>query len=336
MLGGVCFLSSSAFLVCKAFDTDRFSLRTVSCQGKDCKQIRPEVSVQLPVVLLTGVLGFNKIGKFEYFRNVPEMLRGKGIDVFLPFTPPTGTIRERAMVVRKAVEIARQKTGKQKVHLVAHSMGGLDSRYYISKLGGGKTVATLVTIATPHRGAIFADWAYENIGDSNSNRIEQFLGRVGVKLKVFRQLTVKSLELFNQEVEDDPAVKYFSFGAEKASAKDVSLVFQLPYSITSKFDGPNDGVCSVSTARWGKYIRTLNASHLEQIGWDVGPFAPPFFWRDKHFDTQDFFTKDILPLLVRSEIDGKHASRTNGNKTLRKEAARGSITLVNPPPWTKN
>ena len=41
------------------------------------------------------------------------------------------------------------RTDAKQVHLVAHSMGGLDGRYYISTLGGATKVATLVTIGTP-------------------------------------------------------------------------------------------------------------------------------------------------------------------------------------------
>lgn len=43
-----------------------------------------------------------------------------------------------------------------KVILVAHSMGGLVSRYYLEVLGGWVDCKALVTIATPHRGSVNA------------------------------------------------------------------------------------------------------------------------------------------------------------------------------------
>jgi triacylglycerol lipase len=46
-----------------------------------------------------------------------------------------------------------QKWGKDAdFHIVAHSMGGLVSRYYLQELGGHEHCQTLVTLATPHHG----------------------------------------------------------------------------------------------------------------------------------------------------------------------------------------
>ncbi len=39
------------------------------------------------------------------------------------------------------------------MNIVAHSKGGLDARYMISHLDMGGAVASLTTIATPHRGS---------------------------------------------------------------------------------------------------------------------------------------------------------------------------------------
>ena len=47
---------------------------------------------------------------------------------------------------------------KDRVVIIAHSMGGLDARYMISRLGMDDRVTALVTITTPHRGSPYADW----------------------------------------------------------------------------------------------------------------------------------------------------------------------------------
>ena len=54
------------------------------------------------------------------------------------------------------VEEARASTGRP-VHLIGHSLGGLDSRFLISKLGMADRVLSLTTIGTPHHGTPLAD-----------------------------------------------------------------------------------------------------------------------------------------------------------------------------------
>ncbi len=50
----------------------------------------------------------------------------------------------------------RQKSGNSDAQavIIAHSLGGLVSRYYLESLGGWLTTRTLVTLGTPHRGAL--------------------------------------------------------------------------------------------------------------------------------------------------------------------------------------
>ena len=52
----------------------------------------------------------------------------------------------------------------QRVLIVAHSMGGLDARYMISRMGMEDHVAALLTITTPHRGSPYADWIVRHLG----------------------------------------------------------------------------------------------------------------------------------------------------------------------------
>jgi triacylglycerol esterase/lipase EstA (alpha/beta hydrolase family) len=55
---------------------------------------------------------------------------------------------------------------KQQVHLIAHSMGGLDCRYLITHLKQQRSfkVLTLTTLSTPHRGSPFMDWCRKKFG----------------------------------------------------------------------------------------------------------------------------------------------------------------------------
>jgi len=54
--------------------------------------------------------------------------------------------------LQKVVETVQHYTGKRKVIIVAHSMGGLVSRYYVKYKGGSSNVHKLVMIGTPNHG----------------------------------------------------------------------------------------------------------------------------------------------------------------------------------------
>ncbi len=61
-------------------------------------------------------------------------------------------IKVYAQRLRDVVEVTKHNTGKNKVIIIAHSMGGLVSRAYIKYYGGLNSVDKLVTIGTPNHG----------------------------------------------------------------------------------------------------------------------------------------------------------------------------------------
>ncbi len=67
--------------------------------------------------------------------------------------PATGDIYEYAKLFAKRIEEILIQTKSPKVNIVAHSMGGLISRYYIEKLGGAEKVNKLIMLGTPNRGS---------------------------------------------------------------------------------------------------------------------------------------------------------------------------------------
>ncbi|KAH9937239.1 uncharacterized protein B0H18DRAFT_969715, partial [Fomitopsis serialis] len=71
---------------------------------------------------------------------------------------------------------------------------------------------------------------------------------------------------FNKDTPDVPGVKYFSWGA----TYDPGLIdtWKWPHSVVMEKEGPNDGLVSLKSARWGTYLGTLEGvNHLDLIGW---------------------------------------------------------------------
>ncbi len=67
-------------------------------------------------------------------------------------TRRTNTIAENAAIVGQYIANVKRLTGAQQVDLVAHSMGGLISRYYIDRVMQERDVAQLLMLGSPNRG----------------------------------------------------------------------------------------------------------------------------------------------------------------------------------------
>ncbi|MEZ4629705.1 MAG: alpha/beta fold hydrolase [Deinococcales bacterium] len=65
----------------------------------------------------------------------------------------TLTIAENAAILKDYIAEVKVLTGAPQVDIVAHSMGGLISRYYIAKLMGDVDVAQLIMLGTPNGGS---------------------------------------------------------------------------------------------------------------------------------------------------------------------------------------
>ena len=119
----------------------------------------PALGPPYPIVLVHGFSGFRDLGPLDYFFRVVDDLTSQGHEVYAPALPPYNGSAHRARVLARFVDDVLAQSGRAKVHLIAHSQGGIDSRRLISVLGYADKVASLTTIATPHRGTPLADIA---------------------------------------------------------------------------------------------------------------------------------------------------------------------------------
>ena len=229
-----------------------------------------------PIVLAHGLLGFDELrlaGKFlpgvQYWRGIKEALNANNIEVITTAVPASASIEQRAVALMK--DIKAKARGKS-VNIVAHSMGGLDSRYLISNLKPWDLeIKSLTTIATPHRGSSFADFLFREIGDLNVPKVYKLLARLNLESGAFSQLTTKYMrETFNPANLDDPSVRYFSYGAQFRPS--LWSIFRFSHEMIEVIEGPNDGLVSVASSKWDEkgYRGTLDGvSHLDLINWYV-------------------------------------------------------------------
>ncbi len=220
--------------------------------------------LQSPLVLIHGLMGFSQLqaGNFtlaSYFPTIAEALERAGNRVLIPSLSPTKGVSERAAELR-AFLLA--KSPQEPVHLIAHSMGGLDARYMISRLGMAPGVLSLTTLGTPHRGSSFADWGVSKF----SWFAEPVFRSLSIPYEAFHDLTVARCQKFNAEVLNDPNVRYFSIGGEFRSGFSTPE-WLLPHSIVLGAEGPNDGVVSLASAQHGETFEVWDGDHLSLVNW---------------------------------------------------------------------
>jgi triacylglycerol lipase len=246
-----------------------------------------------PIVLVHGLFGFDKIrlGGWtlaSYFPGIPELLAAAGNRVLVPRLSPTAGVADRAAQLKAYLD---REVPREPVHLIAHSMGGLDSRYLISRLGMANRVLSLTTLGTPHRGCSFADWGIRRL----ARLLKPVFARLGVPTQAFYDLTRARCKEFNEQVPDAPGVRYFSVAGRHA-ARILSPEWLLSHAVVLKEEGENDGIVSVASAAYGESQDVWEGDHLSLVNW-FNPFVwGRGLWRD--------LTPRYAPLVRRLADEG--------------------------------
>jgi triacylglycerol lipase len=249
-----------------------------------------------PIVLVHGIANPNSLawfiqrvdipllGSFEtlpYFNGIAEHLAKNGFEqILVPNIDFSAPSARRAETLQNAVEPYLAETGAEKVHLIAHSMGGLDSRRMIVELGMANRVASLTTIGTPHNGTILADDVIDNRGGDELIRAARAL--VNFDLEGGRDLRVDVCKQLNEQLAGAEAqndVVYKTYSSQPAAPVPL-LPFGLTYELIAEKEGPSDGLVPVSSQKWTTLIEgdgrqktveqkdfPINADHLNQMGW---------------------------------------------------------------------
>lgn len=230
---------------------------------------RRQLRLRHPIVLAHGVFGFDQIevgGKRRsYFAGVPERLLAMGIEVHRPVVPPVASVANRAEKLAEAIRALPAK----RVNVIAHSMGGLDARYAIARLGVADQIASLTTIGTPHLGTPLADVGMLLLGG-----LKGLFKRLN--LEAFQDLTRERMTAFNREIADSPGVAYASvIGCTERT--DMHPLLWVGHLYLNECAGANDGVVPASSQRWGEVVQEVQADHWAQIGWCSYFDAPSFY-----------------------------------------------------------
>ncbi|KAI0778411.1 alpha/beta-hydrolase [Trametes elegans] len=234
------------------------------------------VATKNPVVFCHGLLGFDtvKLGpsiaplQVTHWRGIRDALEANGVEVLITRVPATSSPIDRAKVLCE--KIAETYPGRA-VHLIGTCRsGGIDCRYLTTHLTERPfEVLSVTTISSPHRGSSFANHFLETVGRERMPSVLNLLELLpngGGDGKAFEFLTIENMRRFNEQTPDVPGVHYFSWGA----VYEPGLIdtWKWPHSVVYEKEGPNDGLVSLKSARWGTYLGTLEGvNHLDLVGW---------------------------------------------------------------------
>jgi len=215
-------------------------------------------STRYPILLLHGA-GFRDSERFCYWGRIPKALEERGAVIYYGHQDARSSVEFNAAVVKANLEKILAETGCEKVNIIAHSKGGLEARYLISTLGMAAQVASLTTVATPHRGsetvgllcrlpksafkfaAFFADKFSLLLGDE-----EPDFYTVG------RAFAAENMAAFNEQNPDAPGVYYQSYAGCMRSGRSDAIV-SIPYKVVARNEGENDGLVTPASAMWGSF-----------------------------------------------------------------------------------
>jgi triacylglycerol lipase len=234
------------------FETEKLELNKTRKDKNICK-------TRYPLLLVHGVF-FRDSLFFNYWGRIPGELKKNGAVIFYGRQQSAASVKASAEELAERIRSIVNDTGCEKVNIIAHSKGGLDSRYAISCLDMDKYVASLMTINTPHRGCIFADYLLEKVPEkirsSIADKYNNALRKLGDTnpdfIAAVTDLTASHCKAMNEIMSDAPGVYYQSVGSKMNRAGSGKFPLNIAYPLVRHFDGENDGLVSVSSAQWGE------------------------------------------------------------------------------------
>lgn len=249
---------------------------------------------RLPIVLAHGIARFDILAetlrttlrlpddefsdRFQYFKGIKTLLEANGFKVFHPNEDFAGPVDLRAEQLRDRVNEIMASEGVSKVHVIAHSMGGLDTRHMIVDKGMAEHVASLTTIGTPHLGTSLASLVHSFTGRILIHALSPF-----INVKGFADLTIEACNQFNTRAEDEEAKNdvFYQTYSSTETRDTVFVPLKAALEFIEKHEGSNDGLVPLQSQRWKSELIAndgtrkpvvqkdfpIPADHLNEVGW---------------------------------------------------------------------
>ncbi|MCH9682023.1 MAG: triacylglycerol lipase [Deltaproteobacteria bacterium] len=285
------------------------TLTTALCVGAMAGDVHAAgyTETEYPIILAHGLSGFDALlGVVEYWPGIAGALEKDGAEVFVTEVSQFNDTAVRGQQLLEQVEEVIALTGADKVNLVGHSHGGLDSRWVAAQRP--ELVASVTTVGSPNQGAELATVLRDIlVEDSFSESVLAGLaGGLGSLLALLSgtsnpqdavgaldALSGSGMAEFNAAYpqglpttwcgQGDPVVDgvyYFSWTGTR-SVTNFFDISDAMFALTSLvYSEDNDGVVGQCSAHLGTVIRDdYKQNHLDEVNqlfglvhwWSVNP-----------------------------------------------------------------
>ena len=239
----------------------------------------------MSVVFAAGFLVPQQFAGMDYFRGAKAAFP----DALFPPVPPAADVSTRAQALANRINTAFPNGP---IHIVAHSMAGLDTRFLLTHnlcgLAAPGRVTSLSTISTPHGGTPVADFL---VGPTPSiidprwvayQGLVQLAGTFGLSIGALGDLTGSFASTFNPQNRNLPHVNYYCYAG---SGTGLFPLLQLSHWYIDSVgqtpdDKANDCLVSVKSASLIPLAEaTWPTDHFGEVGYSLTnppTFASPF------------------------------------------------------------
>lgn len=282
---------------------EKNKLKTNKKRSKDqiCK-------TKYPILMVHGVF-FRDFKYFNYWGRIPGELENNGATVYYGEHQSAASVKDSAKELADRITQIVEKTGCEKVNVIAHSKGGLDIKTAVCAFGMADRIASIITVNTPHRGCEFAEYllnkAPEGMKERVANAYNSALKKIGDTnpdfIAAVTDLTSSGCKRISDEADGfdykGRGIYTKSIGSCMKSAASGAFPLNMSYHLVKMFDGPNDGLVGEASFRWGEDYEFLEnkkprgISHGDMI--DLNRENIP------GFDVREFFVKQVADLKRR-------------------------------------
>ncbi len=233
------------------FESAKAMLDDVRKDNEICK-------TKYPILMVHGIF-FRDWQLFNYWGRIPAALQKNGAVVFYGKQQSAQSIADSAKELAAQMRAILAETGAEKLNIIAHSKGGLDTRYAMQELGMAQYVASLTTINTPHHGCAWVDDLLEKIPPHIAQwvaaRYETIFRGLGDTSPDFlagvRDLTAANCKAFDAAYPMEPEIPYHCVMSEMRNILSAPFPLWLGYLCIKQKNRKSrcDGLVPVDSAR---------------------------------------------------------------------------------------